>query len=85
MPRSFLITKLQKWKGCDVREDDEVASSSDDVVDVSDAPVDDQTTQVESLSRDYRQDITVRMNAVKSDKSDDSSLACLVGMLSKVV
>lgn len=81
MPRSFLITKLQKWKDSDVAED-EIAFDDDEEVDVSTGCfVDDGdlTTPVPSLSTKL-EDVVVTGRAY-----DGNSLANFIGMSTKAI
>jgi len=81
MPRSFLITKLHKWKDSGVVEDGMVCG--DDVTDACVERIDDdedQVVHVQNLSTEC-DNFTADINAASDNSDDDNCLADFNGTL----
>jgi len=74
MPRSFLITKLHKWKDSGVVEDGMICDDDVHVTDVERIDDEDQTVQVQDLSTDC-DNFTANVDAVSDNSDDEHCLA----------
>jgi len=76
MPRSFLITKLHKWKDSGAIEDGMVCGDDVHVTDACDERIDDedQMVQVEDFSTEG-DNFTANIDAVSDNSDDENCLA----------